>query len=103
MFISEMCHPVGRSFQRILAGDYSPDARDLPMIVDRPAVPDMLVITYLHMTRRDQFCPAFGDDAGLRISPIIAPDVDFYRSVYRAVGERWRWRDRLIMPDAELK
>ena len=29
-------------------------------------------------------------------------DVDFYRSLYRSVGEQWNWRDRLIMSDEEL-
>lgn len=30
------------------------------------------------------------------------PDVAFYRFLYREVGEAWRWRDRLAMPDDEL-
>lgn len=68
-----------------------------------PSTPKMLVITYLQMTRRAQFKPAFAALDGLRIVPMTAPDTDFYRSLYRAVGEQWRWRDRLIMPDAELK
>jgi ribosomal protein S18 acetylase RimI-like enzyme len=67
------------------------------------SIPDMLVTTYVQMTRREQFCPAFIEAPGITIKTFIAPDVDFYREVYRAVGEQYRWRDRLIMPDAELK
>src|SRR5262249_30514881 len=68
-----------------------------------PAAPDMLITTYLHMTRREPFCPAFTDPQGITIKTYIAPDVEFYRKIYRAVGEQYHWRDRLIMPDAELK
>jgi GNAT superfamily N-acetyltransferase len=63
----------------------------------------MLVTTYLQMSRRDQFSPAFTDPQGVTVKTFIAPDVDFYRTIYRAVGEQYHWRDRLIMPDAELK
>ena len=59
------------------------------------SVPDMLVTTYLHMTSRDQFCPAYVDVDGVRIAPMTRPDVTFYRFLYRAVGEQLRWRDRL--------
>src|SRR5262249_37066260 len=67
-------------------------------------VPDMLVVTYLHMTRREQFCPCPAprqDD--VRIVPMNSPDVKFYRFLYGSVGENIRWRDRLLMSDAELE
>lgn len=66
------------------------------------AVPDTLVTTYLHMTRRDQFRPAYAAIGGIHIVPMRAPDVNSYRFLYRSVGESLRWRDRLIMSDAEL-
>ncbi len=69
----------------------------------RSSTPDMLETTYLEMTSRAQFLPAYRQADAFRIVPMIAPSTDFYRSLYRAVGEQWRWRDRLIMPDAELK
>jgi GNAT superfamily N-acetyltransferase len=69
----------------------------------RSKTPDMLVVSYLQMTSRAQFSPAYANESGVRMVPMTAPDTDFYRSLYRAVGESWRWRDRLIMPDAELK
>ncbi len=66
-------------------------------------VPEMLVITYLQMTNRQQFTPAYTERDGVRILPLNIPDVKFYRFLYRSVGESWRWRDRLVMTDAELE
>ena len=31
------------------------------------------------------------------------PDVGFYRFLYSSVGEKWRWRDRLLPSDDELQ
>lgn len=73
------------------------------MTAPRSHTPDTLVVTYLEMTERAQFRPAFVQADGFRILPLAAPEVEFYRSLYRAVGAQWRWRDRLIMPDAELQ
>jgi GNAT superfamily N-acetyltransferase len=68
------------------------------------AVPETLLTTYLHMTDRSQFRPAFSDDTdGVMIMSINAPAVRFYRFLYSSVGEQWRWRDRLIMPEDELE
>jgi ribosomal protein S18 acetylase RimI-like enzyme len=69
----------------------------------RSTVPDMLVVTYLQMTKREQFVPAYSDHAGVRVTPIHSPDLDFYRFLYRSVGEGWRWRDRLLMDESDLK
>jgi len=30
------------------------------------------------------------------------PTFDEYRAIYTTVGERWHWRDRLVMPDEAL-
>lgn len=67
------------------------------------ATPEMLITTYLHMTSRDQFRPAFVDQAGLLLLTMGAPDIHYYRFLYRGVGEHLRWRDRILMPDAELE
>lgn len=65
--------------------------------------PDTLVTTYLHMTDRSQFVRATGDILdGVIIMPMERPDARFYLFLYQAVGEAWRWRDRLIMPESEL-
>jgi ribosomal protein S18 acetylase RimI-like enzyme len=67
------------------------------------AIPDTLVITYLHMTERAQFHPSFTQVAAdVTIMQAVEPDVDYYRFLYKAVGYALRWRDRLIMPDEEL-
>jgi GNAT superfamily N-acetyltransferase len=67
-------------------------------------IPDTLITTYLHMTEHGQFRPAFSDDTdGIMIVSLNAPDVRFYRFLYSSVGEQWRWRDRLIMPEDELE
>jgi GNAT superfamily N-acetyltransferase len=76
---------------------------ELRMAAERYQIPDTLVTTYLHMTRRDQFRPAYVELPGVHIMPMGAPDVNFYRFLYRSVGEHLRWRDRLIMSEAELE
>ncbi len=64
--------------------------------------PDMLVTTYLEMTRRADFRPAYIDAATFSIEQMQTPDVSFYRFLYNAVGEAWRWRERNLLSDAEL-
>lgn len=66
------------------------------------SVPAELITTYLEMTSRTQFVPAYVDDASVRIERLETVDVDFYRFLYRSVGEAWRWRDRLVMSRDEL-
>ena len=68
------------------------------------AVPETLVTTYLEMTHRDQFAPAFlDDDSDFQIIRMGKVDAAYYRFLYKAVGEMWRWRDRLMMPLEELE
>jgi GNAT superfamily N-acetyltransferase len=63
----------------------------------------MLITTHLEMISREQFRPDFlPPRAGNEIIQVEAPSVDFYRFLYKSVGYHLRWRDRLIMPDAEL-
>lgn len=65
--------------------------------------PETLITTYLHMTAREQFRPAFRDpDGDLTLMTMQTPDVAFYRFLYTGVGGQWRWRDRILMPEAEL-
>lgn len=67
-------------------------------------IPDTLITTYLEMTDINQFAPAYLDDTGwFEIKTMQTPDIEFYRFLYRAVGQAWRWRDRLTMPDDELE
>lgn len=68
-----------------------------------PSIPNELITIYLEMTDPAEFTPGFVDDNGLAIMPMQIPDIEFYRFLYRTVGEMWRWRDRLIMPMDELR
>jgi ribosomal protein S18 acetylase RimI-like enzyme len=63
--------------------------------------PDELVITHLVMARA-AFRPAYIERADLTIVRLGRVDVPYYRFLYGTVGDAWRWRDRLIMPDDEL-
>lgn len=66
-------------------------------------IPETLITTYLEMTDPAQFKPGFIDIPDVTIMIMQMPDLEFYRFLYRTVGEIWRWRDRLIMPDETLK
>ncbi len=70
------------------------------------SIPETFVITYLEMTCRDQFRPAFADaDAltGCRVLPLETVDLDYYLFLYGAVGRPWRWIGRLRMDRAKLR
>lgn len=73
------------------------------MTVVRSEVPDVLVTTYLQMTSRAQFCPAYTQRADVTMKAITNPDIAYYKSLYTGVGGDLHWRDRLLMPEAELK
>jgi GNAT superfamily N-acetyltransferase len=65
-------------------------------------IPETLVTSYLEMTDRAQFRPAFVDNPRVKITRMERPDVSFYRFLYSEVGRVWRWRDRLIISEDEL-
>lgn len=75
------------------------------MVLAHDTAPDMLVTTYLHMTSRDQLQAEYADEFGgsVRMERMQQPDVAFYRFLYSAVGEIWRWRDRHYLSNEELK
>src|SRR3990172_4471922 len=66
-------------------------------------IPNILITTFLEMTSRDQFRPALSSAPGLTLMQMEPPDVEFYRFLYRVVGEAWRWRDRLLLSDESLR
>jgi len=58
------------------------------------------VVTYLEMT-----APPVLPPPGQDVWPVVrveSPDLDWYRKLYRAVGEPWLWFSRLRMTDAQL-
>ena len=64
-------------------------------------LPDTLITTYLEM-RTPPPSLSIDPPPQTRIMPMKTPDLDFYRFLYRTVGERWRWRDRLRFSDDDL-
>ena len=64
---------------------------------------DMLVTTYLEMTSPVYFAPAYVNASDVEIVTMEMPDLGFYKFLYQSVGEEWAWRDRLQIPNAELR
>lgn len=65
--------------------------------------PNTLVTTYLEMTSPTQLNSSFKQSDGVRIERMDELDLGFYRYLYQSVGEEYRWRDRLVMPNSELR
>jgi GNAT superfamily N-acetyltransferase len=60
------------------------------------------VVTYLQMTAPPTIPPVAADPQWA-LKPHVRPDPEWYRRLFRAVGEDWLWFSRLQMDDAELK
>ena len=67
---------------------------------DVPAGKIAAVVTHLEMTERPALRPDPEGAWTLRKMP--SPDLDWFRDLYRRVGEEWLWFSRLQMADAEL-
>jgi GNAT superfamily N-acetyltransferase len=59
------------------------------------------VVTYLEMRERPQV-PLVQPPSGLSVRKVLKPELDWYRVLYRAVGQDWLWFSRLRMSDSEL-
>lgn len=68
--------------------------------VDVPRGRLAAVVTYLEMTSPPPLPPARASEASIR--RVESPELDWYRRLYRAVGEPWLWFGRLRMPDEVL-
>jgi GNAT superfamily N-acetyltransferase len=67
---------------------------------DCPAGKIAAVVTHLEMLERPPLPP---DPTGAwTLRRVEAPSVDWFRDLYRRVGEEWLWFSRLRMPDAQL-
>ncbi len=67
---------------------------------DIPAGKIVTVITHLEMTER---ADPVRERAGPRtLRKVETPGLDWFRDLYRRVGEKWLWLSRAGMPDAEL-
>jgi len=58
------------------------------------------VVTHLEMTERPT--PRPDPPASWTLRRVAAPDLDWYRDLYRRIGEEWLWSYRLQLSDAEL-
>jgi GNAT superfamily N-acetyltransferase len=67
---------------------------------DVPAGKIAAVVTHLEMTER----PVLRRDpeGAWTLRGVPSPDLDWFRDLYRRVGEEWLWFSRLQMADAEL-
>jgi GNAT superfamily N-acetyltransferase len=63
--------------------------------------------TYLEMRSANELAPIDGLAAdlarGIAIERLDSPSAADYRELYRGVGERYHWVDRLLMVDGELE
>ena len=67
---------------------------------DIPAGKLAAIVTHLEMLQRPTLPP---DHAGAwSLRKVETPGVDWFRGLYRHVGEEWLWFARIKMPDAEL-
>jgi GNAT superfamily N-acetyltransferase len=67
---------------------------------DVPAGKIAAVVTHLEMTERPTLPP---DPQGAwTLRRVERPDPDWFRELYRRIGEKWLWFSRLRMSDTEL-
>ena len=59
------------------------------------------VVTCLEMLAPPE-TPSRGNDCSLVVEAWQSPDLEGYRSLFRAVGEDWMWVSRLVMEDQAL-
>ena len=74
-------------------------AADLDGYTDLPAGKIANVVTFLDRAAPEEPAPV---DPRFAVSPVIRPDLGWYRSLYRRVGEEWLWFSRAVMRDDEL-
>ena len=67
---------------------------------DVPAGKIAAIVTHLEMTARPAPRPDIAGAWSLR--RVDNPGLDWFRNLYRRVGEEWLWFSRIRMPDAEL-
>lgn len=60
------------------------------------------IVTSLEMTARPPARPEVAG-RGWTVRPVAAPDLDWYRDLYRRIGSDWLWFSRLRMSDARLR
>jgi GNAT superfamily N-acetyltransferase len=74
---------------------------DLNGYTDLPPGKIASIVTYLEMHARPDLPRIARPDLAVR--RVAAPDLDWYRDLYRRIGERWLWFSRAVMPEARLR
>jgi GNAT superfamily N-acetyltransferase len=67
---------------------------------DVPAGKIAAVVTHLEMTERPALRP--DPEGAWTLRRVPSPDLDWFRDLYRRIGEEWLWFSRLQMADADL-
>ena len=67
---------------------------------DVPAGKVAAIVTHLEMTARP--APRPDPDKVWTLRRVEMPPLDWFRDLYRRVGEEWLWVSRISMPDAKL-
>ncbi len=69
---------------------------------DIPSGKTAEVVTHLEMFQRPSARPE-RSEASWTLRQVDLPDIDWYRALFRRVGENWLWFSRLRMNDEELR
>lgn len=67
---------------------------------DVPAGKIAAIVTHLEMTERP--APRLDPAGAWSLRWVETPPLDWFRDLYRRVGEEWLWFSRIRMPDAKL-
>ena len=70
--------------------------------IDVPPGKVAAVVTYLEM-RTPPTHPSAPLPPEFRARRVVQPELDWYRALFRAIGEPWLWFSRLRLSDAELR
>ena len=73
---------------------------ELPFEIDVPAGCTAEVVTWVEMHSAPATRPASNVPWTLELRQ--TPDLEWYRDLYRAVGEEWMWHSRLLLDDGAL-
>lgn len=69
---------------------------------DVPAGKIAAIVTHLQMFARPERPAPVRIPPGTAVRRVADPDLDWYRGIYRAVGQEWLWYTRLAWDDARL-
>lgn len=61
------------------------------------------IVTYLEMRAPPEELRAPTLPFGVEVRRVAFPSTDFYRFLYRSVGSKWHWTERLVLGDPQLR